>query len=504
MDKATKQSFEKQLTQYIAAGFPIIYINTFEEEKADRIILEAANRVGRKHLEEWNGSRAVEFKTKAPRNLKNDTLYGALSLFLEDGAPGRILVLKEPQAQMENPMCAALLREIAVQIKTERMEECTVIIVSASLELPKGIEHYTIVLEDDALTYAQIADVIQSTAQEWEATLEQDALDEMAVAFKGLTESEIQNILRLAYHQYAGVFDRKAMSMILEQKRQTIKKSGILEMVEVNAGMDDVGGLENLKKWLGRKASIFKNLQAAQAFGVDMPKGVLIAGVPGCGKSLSAKATAALLNVPLLRLDMGRLLGKYVGESEANMRKAISLAEAISPCVLWIDEMEKAFAGIGGEGGGAEVTTRLLGSFLTWLQEKEAPVFVVATANDILKLPSELLRKGRFDEIFYVKLPNDRERSAILKIHLKKRRGQDLKDIDIPALVRETNGYSGADLEGIVKDSIEVAFAAGMDHVDTEDIKRAIRETRPLSEIMKESLDKMEKEYEKRKYKSAS
>jgi ATPases of the AAA+ class len=504
MGKQMKKSLEAQLTQYIEAGFPILYINTSEEEKADAAIRQTAAKIRWSHLTEWNGSRMVNFNTKAPMGASDDTLQGVLALFLEETAKGRLLILKEPQAQWENPECVALLRDVALRITTERLKDCAVIIVSSSYELPQEIEHYVTVLENEALTYEQIANVIQAAAEEWEAKLEQDALDEMITALKGLTESEIQNILRLAYHQYSGVLDRKAMTMILEQKRQTIKKSGILEMVEVNAGMNDVGGLANLKKWLERKASIFKNLQAAQAFGVDMPKGVLIAGVPGCGKSLSAKATAALLNVPLLRLDMGRLLGKYVGESEANMRKAISLAEAISPCVLWIDEMEKAFAGVGGEGGGAEVTTRLLGSFLTWLQEKEAPVFVVATANDILKLPSELLRKGRFDEIFYVKLPNRQERAAILEIHVRKRRKQDLPQINVPALAAETEGYSGADLEGVVKDSIEAAFAAGKDHVGTEDIKRAIRETQPLSEIMKESLDKMQGEYEKRKYKSAS
>lgn len=498
------QSLEEKLTQYMEAGFPILYINTYEEEKADSIIREAAKRARRRPPLEWNGSRLVNFDTKAPMSMSDDTLRGALALFLDDGTPGSVLVLKEPQAQMENPECTALLRDIASRIVTGRLEDCVVIIVSATYALPKGIEHYTTVLENDPLTYEQIGSVIQNTAQEWEATLDKNALDEMAVAFKGLTESEIQNILRLAYHQYAGVFDRKAMSMILEQKRQTIKKSDILEMVEVSTGMDDVGGLVNLKQWLKRKASIFKNLQAAQEFGVDMPKGVLIAGVPGCGKSLCAKATAALLNVPLLRLDMGRVLGKYVGESEANMRKAISLAEAISPCVLWIDELEKAFAGVGGEGGGAEVTTRLLGSFLTWLQEKKTPVFVVATANDIVKLPSELLRKGRFDEIFYVELPNQKEREAILKIHLKKRREQDLSQIDIPALAAATDKYSGADLEGVVKDGIEAAFASRKTKVETEDIKRAIRETHPISEIMKESLDKMQQEYKKRKFKCAS
>lgn len=275
-------------------------------------------------------------------------------------------------------------------------------------------------------------------------------------------------------------------------------------MIPLKETIDDIGGLENLKAWFIKKAKVYKNMNNAKKYGVDMPKGVLIAGVPGCGKSLNAKAAANLFEVPLLRLDMGRLMGKYVGESEGNLRSAIALAEAISPCVLWIDELEKAFAGIGGSGGGAEVTTRLFGNFLTWMQEKESPTFVVATANDITKLPPELLRKGRFDEIFYVGLPNKEEREKIFNIHIKKRRPQDLKNIRVKELVSITEGFSGADIEGVVKDAIESAFAEDKTSIQTADVIDAIKDTHSLSEIMKDSLEKMTKEYENRKFKSAS
>lgn len=211
-----------------------------------------------------------------------------------------------------------------------------------------------------------------------------------------------------------------------------------------------------------------------------------------------------MFDVPLLRLDMGRLMGKYVGESEENMRKAIQLAEAISPCVLWVDELEKAFAGIGSGGGGAEVTTRLFGTFLTWMQEKKSAAFVVATANNITQLPPELLRKGRFDEIFYVALPNAEERRKIFEIHLGKRRRKDLKAIDIGKLVEATEGYSGADIEGVVSESIESAFVKGANGLTTNDILDCIHNTHSLSEIMKESLEEMSKIYEDRKFKKAS
>ena len=233
-----------------------------------------------------------------------------------------------------------------------------------------------------------------------------------------------------------------------------------------------------------------------------MPKGVLIAGVPGCGKSLCAKVTAQMFEVPLLRLDMGKIMGKYVGESEENMRKAITLAEAISPCILWIDELEKAFAGVNGTGN--EVTVRLFGTFLTWMQEKTSSTFVVATANDITKLPPELMRKGRFDEIFYVGLPNPDERKKIFEIHIKKRRRNDLASIDISSLVSKTEGYSGADVEGVVIDAVENAFVDGSNALTTEHIQKAIENTHSLSEIMKESLTNLSKEYENRHFKSAS
>ena len=218
----------------------------------------------------------------------------------------------------------------------------------------------------------------------------------------------------------------------------------------------------------------------------------------------TAKVTAQLFEVPLLRLDMGKILGKYVGESEENMRKAIKLAEAISPCVLWIDELEKAFSGMGGNSEGNEVTTRLFGTFLTWMQEKKSPVFVIATANNITSLPPELLRKGRFDEIFYVGLPNDEERKKIFEIHINKRRPQDFKAIDVVSLVAKTKDYSGADIEGVVKDGVENSFADGNSSLTTEYIMKAIENTRPLSEIMGDALKDLSKKYEKLNFKNAS
>jgi SpoVK/Ycf46/Vps4 family AAA+-type ATPase len=306
----------------------------------------------------------------------------------------------------------------------------------------------------------------------------------------------------LAY-QDGGCIDKDDKVLILKEKQQFIKKSGMLEIVNYTETIDDIGGLENLKSWLKRKSVIFSNLDKAIKFGVSVPKGIMIMGMPGCGKSITAKATASLFEMPLVRLDVGRLLGKYVGESEENMRKALKLSEAICPCVLWIDEIEKAFSGIGSGGTSNEVTTRLFGQFLTWMQEKESTVFIVATANDISGMPPEFLRKGRFDELFFVDLPTGEERRRILDIHLKKRNRWN-KNIDLIALIKETDGYNGADLEAVVKDTIERAFIEGKEVITTEDLLETIKDTKSISSTLKEKVSEIKKEIEKMDIKPAS
>nr|WP_281367796.1 AAA family ATPase [Saccharibacillus deserti] len=221
-----------------------------------------------------------------------------------------------------------------------------------------------------------------------------------------------------------------------------------------------------------------------------MPKGVLIVGMPGCGKSLAAKATAKLFEVPLLRLDIGKLFGKYVGESEENMRRALKIAEAVSPCILWVDEIEKAFSGVGDGGGGNSVTTRLFGNFLTWMQDKESTVFVVATANDISKLPPEFLRKGRFDELFAVDLPHAEERRNIFEIHLKRRK-QFNREIDTIRLIQNSEGFSGADIEAVVKETIENAFIENKPKITTEDLVKVLKETKSISVSLKDKIVEM-------------
>ncbi|MBS5399682.1 MAG: AAA family ATPase [Lachnospiraceae bacterium] len=502
--------FEVRLREYIDAQVPIIYIDSFDDNKIDDLICDVT---GNRIVWEWNEmngcvirKKIKEGKPKQVYEIINaeQTLYQLLKSGVKDDELHRkVLIIKDIHNYLEEPKLVALLKNACLKIEAGRLET-TFIFLSSIVKVPKELEKYMVLIREDFLDEEQIRQVIISFLEEYNlGKLYGKLLDEIAVAFKGLSQLEIETILALDLST-RGKIDRETIELIVEQKQQMIRKAGILEMIPVEERMEDIGGLENLKEWLKKKAVVLKDMSRAKKFGVELPKGVLIAGVPGCGKSLNAKASAKLFEVPLLKLDMGRLMGKYVGESEANLRQAIALAEAISPCVLWVDELEKAFAGIGGSGGGAEVTTRLFGQFLTWMQEKKSAVFVVATANDIMKLPPELMRKGRFDEIFYVKLPTAAERRKIFEIHIKKRRPQDMGEISLDKLVEKTAGYSGADIEGVVKDGIESAYVKGKDRVSTEDILEAVGATHSLKEIMKDDIDKLEKEYKERKFKCAS
>lgn len=486
---------KEKLVNYIDAGVPILYINSYEENKTDELIRTI---LGERRAFEWSEALGVSnFKTGERQNAISLQEYLKLIIDsgIEDELNRKILVLKDIHSYLEDSSVIALLKHICLKIVQGL--DTVIIMVSSVVKIPAELEKFITIVDVEYPTEREIASVIRNFAGQNETIVSDDLLEEMSLAFKGLTDFEIRCILQVAVATN-GELTRDDLKFVFTQKQQMIKKSGILEMIPLKEKADDIGGLENLKAWLSRKMKVFKNIGKAGDFGVDMPKGMLIAGVPGCGKSLTAKVTAQMFEVPLLRLDMGKILGKYVGESESNMRKAIS------PCVLWVDELEKAFAGIGSGGEGNEVTMRLFGSFLTWMQEKTSPVFVIATANDITKLPPELLRKGRFDEIFYVGLPNPRERKKIFEIHIAKRRMADLQGIEIQKLVDKTDGYSGADIEGVVKDGVENTFTDDKPALTTEYILKAIEETHSLKEIMKDSIENLSKEYKNRKFKNAS
>lgn len=480
------------IASYVDAFRPIIYISHFDFIEIKETICNIDPKAQCIEYDCALGRGAVSSQSKFANNILDSvSLFDFLNGIKDEGYDREtFIILKDIHdvidGDKKDMSIIALLKYISERTLYADDYHTTVFILSDVLAIPHELENYISIMEYPLPELNEIVSIINQFSQDLQITVEKDTIDTIALSLKGLNEFQITQILNLAY-QNGGNIQKGDEQLILKEKEQFIKKSGMLEIIRVKEKKEDIGGLEILKEWLIQKSKVFSNLDKALKFGVDIPKGILIVGKPGCGKSLTAKATAALFKIPLVRLDVGHLLGKYVGESEENMRKALSLSEAISPCVLWIDELEKAFAGVsqGGDGG---VTTRLFGQFLTWMQEKDNTVFIVATANNILSLPPEFLRKGRFDELFFVDYPNPKEREQIFKIHLKKRKKWN-KSINLISLAKHTDKFSGSDIEAVVKDAVESAFIRAFDadsdlsevRLTTENIEQSIKRIVPFS-----------------------
>ncbi|NMA43141.1 MAG: AAA family ATPase [Oligosphaeraceae bacterium] len=513
----------ERLSSYLEALRPIVYIHNFDFNAVDELIKEA---VGGTPIEEYNNaSGQVNFATKVPSGILNDSLQNdlasistissanKLATFLEESITDcpmrKVILLKDVHDELKEPAIIAQLKAISQRTMYSDGYWVPIIIVSSKLVIPSELEKLITIFDIPYPTLEEIENILEQYASFFNFKISLDDIAELALAFKGLSEFEITQILNLAY-QRSGKVSIADKNLILREKEQSIKKSGLLEAIHVSNDTSDIGGLDNLVSYLRKKSYVYKNLAKAKAFGVDIPKGILIVGMPGCGKSLTAKASATLFNAPLLRLDVGKLLGKYVGESEDNLRRAIAVAEAATPCVLWIDEIEKAFAGVGKDESGGGVTTRLFGYFLTWMQEKDSTVYVVATANDIENIPPEFLRRGRFDEIFSVSLPNSEERKKIFEIHLSRRKNNwKSLNINLNELVRKTTGnnnsrdFSGADIESIVKTAIETAFWEERE-LEQKDLIQAIEQTIPIAKTMAEKITKLKNSLQKYQISPAS
>jgi SpoVK/Ycf46/Vps4 family AAA+-type ATPase len=377
------------------------------------------------------------------------------------------------------------------------------IMLGHTLQIPDEMKAYTEVIDYSLPNREQIHNFIVSSVQASKETIEDMASDPVNAALLAnrkvdYTPEEINSIveacLGLSIYEILtqiakslAKLDKLDPKFILQAKQQIVHKSDIMEWIEPNVSLNDIGGADNLKAWFHDRKASFSD--EAKEFGLESPKGVLMVGIPGTGKSMSAKALGNIWGVPLLHLDVGKIMSGIVVCSEGNIRKALKTAEAIAPCILWVDEIEKGFSGTGSsnmsDGG---TMARVFGTFLTWMQEKEAPVFVVATANNISQLPPELMRKGRFDEIFFIDLPGDEERAQILGLHLKKRK-QDPSNFDLDLLAKESEGFSGAELEHVIKDGMYVAFSSEEKKLTTNMVLREIKKTVPLSEAMKKEID---------------
>ena len=485
---------EEQLKTLISASYPVIYLVTWEEDRCLNMINKVTQNQGLMFYE-WSTStgminregKQIVPPLKDPNQLSGylPSLLQQLLVFKEDDI---LFVLKDLHYYIKEPIITRFLRDITSHFKT-----CgkTLVLVSPVAEIPVELEKDIIIIDydlPDEIEVEKILDNFTENIQEQEPDVninldERPIREKFLKAMLGLTQGEIENTLAKIVVQNKRL-DILDIPTILAEKEQIIKKSGILEFHASSDSFGDIGGLDELKSWLGLRVEVFSD--EARKFHLPAPKGILLVGVPGCGKSLCAKAVASEWSKPLLKFDMGKIYGSYLGQSEANLRKAIQVAESVAPAILWIDEIEKALAGGAGDSG---VSQRILGSLLTWMEEKTSAVFVVATANQINVLPPELLRKGRMDEIFFVDLPDNEERSEIFKVHLSKRNRNPLA-FDLDKLVAETKGFSGAEIEQAIIDALFDAFH-NKTELDTEMISNSINVTIPLSKSMSESINRL-------------
>ncbi|MGZ6142684.1 MAG: AAA family ATPase [Myxococcales bacterium] len=483
--------FVSDLDTLIRARYPLIYLVSWEEQRLDAILADVAQNHG-KALLNWSITRGLR-RTAGARTLtlseQSRDPVEALNAIAKLTDPS-LVVLKDFHPYLDSPPVIRAMRELAQELKSTYT---TVILLSPSpvipVELEKEISVLDVPLPGFRDLYQLLKEIIAVVRQGNKARidLKREEAEQLIKAAQGLTLSEAENAFAKAIAN-DGVLDKDDIRLVLEEKRQVIRKSGLLEFIGLDEHLGNVGGMDELKTWLTGRNGAFS--EPARRFGLPSPKGLLLLGVQGCGKSLTAKAIASVWALPLLRLDLGRIFSSLIGSSEENLRRAIKVAESVSPTVLWIDEIEKGLAGNAGSAiTDSGVSARVFGAMLTWLQEKTAPVFVVATANRIEALPPELLRKGRFDEIFFIDLPSAAERREIFRIHVAKRR-RDPARFDLDALATAAEGYSGSEIEQAVVAGLYLAFAAG-EELTQAHVLQALQETFPLSATMGEEIARL-------------
>jgi SpoVK/Ycf46/Vps4 family AAA+-type ATPase len=481
----------EELDILIRARYPLLYLVSWEEHRVDAILAEQARSHG-KALFHWSitkGLRNVSGTRTAP--LPEDTRNPVDALAaIEKLTEPALVVLKDFHPYLEDKGVVRAVRELAHFLKRTFT---TVIILSPTLQIPIELEKEVHVVDVPLPGYNDLLqllkEIVAVVRKGNKATIElsREHADQLIKAALGLTLSEAENAFAKAIAQ-DGRLAVEDIKRIQDEKRQVIRKSGLLEYYPPDESLGSVGGLQNLKTWLGQRTAAFG--EKARQFGLPEPRGLLLLGVQGCGKSLTAKAISAHWNLPLLRLDMGRIFSGLIGSSEENLRKAIQVAESVAPVVLWVDEIEKGLSGVASSSAGdTGVSARVFGTLLTWLQEKKAPVFVVATANRIEGLPPEMLRKGRFDEIFFIDLPEHAERREIFRIHLERRK-RNPEDYDLEALAEQTDGFSGAEIEQVVVAGLYEAFAEDAE-LGQHHLVRTIRDTYPLSVTMKLEISRL-------------
>ncbi len=473
-------SFNDEFELLLRARYPLIYIPTREEERLEAAIAHSAKQQGNRGVYIWD---FVDGYQGNPTDAGFGRRNPLQALELVEKIPATVpavFILRDYHRFLDDVAIARKLRNLARLLKSQPKN---IVIVSPQIAIPDDLSEVLTVLEFPLPNLTEIRVELERLLAATGQSIDAKMVDELVRSCQGLSMDRIRRVLAkgIATH---GTLQAEDVELILEEKRQTIRQTQILDFYPATERISDIGGLDNLKDWLLRRGGAFS--ERARQYGLPHPRGLLLVGIQGTGKSLTAKAIAHHWHLPLLRLDVGRLFAGLVGESEARTRQMIQLAEALAPCILWIDEIDKAFAGFDGRGDSG-TTSRVFGTFITWLAEKNSPVFVVATANNIQALPPEMLRRGRFDEIFFVGLPNQEERRAIFGVHLSRLRPHNLQIYDLDRLAYETPDFSGAEIEQILIEAMHLGFSQNRDFT-TQDILEAASQIIPLARTAQEQI----------------
>lgn len=493
-----KRTTEQEVRNLLKARYPMLYIVSYEEARVIDMLKNICEEQNM-DLYAWSYTEGmVQQNTDKIKVTEADPME-ALNI-IQGQNTSAVFVMKDFHPYITEADIVRKIRDLQTDILAEYKP---IIVISPVQKIPVELEKIVTILDYDLPDKEDILDILDAAIEEIsqvrKMNMTPDEKETIIKACQGLTADEIENTLSKSWVEEGAI----NVDVILTEKKQIIRKSGVLEYYDNLEEFCNVGGMINLKDWISKRSVAFTD--AAKKFGLPDPKGLLILGVPGTGKSLLCKSIAGLWKVPLIRMDVGRIMSGLVGSSEENMRKALRAVEGISPCILWADEIEKGLSGSGSsnmtDGG---TSARILGTFLTWLQEKTKPVFVIATANNVKELPPELLRKGRFDEIFFVDLPEHEEREEIFKIHLQKR-GRNPELFDLDALALNSEGFSGAEIEQAIISAMFNIFIddAGRADINTMSIIEALNEIIPLSITSAEQISAM-KEWAKTKARSAS
>jgi ATP-dependent 26S proteasome regulatory subunit len=476
----------EELNILIRSRQPVISFVTGEEERAREVVQQVAAALNNRDLFLWNSMMGFKREGDGPNPLEQGRMDPLTALQRIEAYKGdAIFLVQDFHPYFEEPVVVRMLRNLLFSLRSTRK---TIILLSPSFKLPTEVRDDVPQVFLPLPEFAALQELLHKICESRgvKVDLSKEAEEKLIKSAMGLTDNQARSVFLKSVLKHE-VINQGAIELVLSEKQKIIKKDEVLEFFPSREEIGDIGGLDNLKEWLKKRDKAFSS--RAKEYGLPDPKGILIIGVQGTGKSLTAKATSALWRLPLLRMDLGKVFGSLVGESEERMRKALVLAEAISPCILWIDEIEKAFSSVIGAGDSG-TSARVFGTFLTWMQEKEKPVFVIATGNDVANLPPELMRKGRFDEIFFVDLPNYDERLEIFRVHLSKVRPV-VRDYEIPLLAGETEGFSGAEIEQAIINAMYNAFDDEEREFTTTDIMQGIHEVIPISKLMHERIEKL-------------